>query len=186
MILIVIVIKVLLLIIFFDSSNNLIQVWYYNWNKDNINKDINYHYDKQEGGESGGIDSSGAITLLNWKKYASNWDDFTILYPNFVFENNSYLRLSSDEMGTSQEINLSNINTNKILPFENTPYNYNLLFNMDFYPAPFMGDVYLYFYIWYDSQNIVCSWYYKAGTEFINLNIHLNNILLKNIMNDIS
>ncbi|WP_342218461.1 hypothetical protein [Spiroplasma endosymbiont of Amphimallon solstitiale] len=126
-------------------------------------------------------DSSDTHNLLNWKKYAHNWDTFIKIFPTFVFDKDSYVNLSVMSHGSSK---FTNLKTNDILTNQgegntNSLYNISIPYSAGRYHFKEIFDL----NIWHDNENIYFKWFLcgiEGGSEYT---INLNNINFINIMN---
>lgn len=72
-------------------NNNLVGVYYNNWNNNNIQSSINQHASSNFGDDWWGYEawSSDNIKLLNWKQYTNTWDEFKLVYSKLSFDSTS-------------------------------------------------------------------------------------------------
>lgn len=159
----------------FDDKDQLIEVYYTQFNKTNIENCLNYKWNDNYSWFSS--DSSNQYILIKWSAYAKNWYLFTKIYSTFNFSNNSYLKLIL-ENDKSSNINFSSSKvTNSIKNNQESLYNLYLSdsFGRYHYNANFNLN------IWHDNDNIYFKWFlnYNGATK---LDVNLNNVIFFNVM----
>ncbi|WP_425381525.1 hypothetical protein [Spiroplasma endosymbiont of Polydrusus pterygomalis] len=172
----------------FDENNNLIDIYYNTWNKNNIENNLDYYWSDSY---SWSNDNSGTYKLLKWTEYSKNWDEFLKIYPTFKF-NQSSLSLSGGSQTHSEDVSESfsnNSNTNKILNNQgsgntNSLYHLNIYMGHDSSQYPVDGYANLDLNIWHDNENIYFKWFFtRSGDGTADISIKLVNINFINIMN---
>lgn len=160
----------------FDRNNQLIEIYYTEFNNTNVENCLNYKWNDSYFWFSS--DSFNQYVLIKWSAYAKNWDLFTEIYPTFNFSDNSYLKLRL-ENDKSSNINFSSPNaTNNIKSNQESLYNLDLIvsYGRYYYDANFNLN------IWHDNDNIYFKWFLSyAGVT--NLDVNLNNVIFFNVMN---
>ncbi|WP_342276353.1 hypothetical protein [Spiroplasma endosymbiont of Nebria brevicollis] len=159
----------------FDNSHNLIEIYYNEFNKSNIENNLNYKWNYSYSWF--GSDSPNQDVLIKWSDYAKNWDLVTKIFPTFNFNNNSYLKLIL--LNDKRNIYFPSANaTNKVKSNQESFYNFSLSdsFGRYHYNANFNLN------IWHDNDNIYYKWALNYNGK-TNLNVNLNNVIFFNVMN---
>lgn len=173
----------------FDNTNNLVDIYYNKWNKDNIENNLDYNWNDSYSFSSS--DNCNTYNLLKWSSYSKNWDDFLKVYPIFKF-NQSYLTLSGGAQTHSESVTESfatNNNTNNILTNQgsgntNSLYHLHIYMGHDISEYPVDGYANLDLNLWHDNENIYFKWFFtRSGDGTANITIKLVNITFINIMN---
>ncbi|MBP1527360.1 MAG: hypothetical protein H9Q65_05065 [Spiroplasma ixodetis] len=182
------------------NNDKLVEVYYNNWNNDNIESNVNWHDSNNFGDDWWGYDAcwSDPIKLINWKQYTNSWEQFKSVYSKLSFDSNSYLKAKNGITGNWDTNNNLNANIGDI---KDTAVSLNSIddvvnsFNSsDYYKiyaqaGAFSDDGWTNtaLYLWHDDNYIYCRLdciaaiciHYSVGPGY---DISLNNVTLTNTM----
>ncbi|WP_339039471.1 hypothetical protein [Spiroplasma endosymbiont of Andrena trimmerana] len=179
----------------FDKDNNLIEVYYTEFDKSNIENSLNYKWnDSYNWFSSNYSDYSNTYTIVKWTDYASDWNTFTNKYPTFIFAANSYLKVSTgsgkeDYKSLNSQVTTTNIKTNQQKDIDNSIFQVNISTWPPYdpnYPGGVGTAIDIYLELWHDDNNIYWKWHIMTATFLGSTSysdIKLNNITFNNIMN---